>query len=324
MLLLNEQQMREVASCDLLIEGIEEALKIFRNGDCQMAKRYSVEFGENCMLYMPCIAGGYIGSKISAEFPENPHKYGLPHINAVALLNDASNGQLVAIMNGSALTALRTGAAGGMAMKYLARKNSHTVGVIGCGVQGLNQLMFACNVRQIRTAYLYDKSKIDFDAFTEKINKLIYPKSIEIVVCKDVKELLRNSEIVIMATTSREPVLPNDPELLRGKSYFAFGSWKPYMRETPDAIWDVVKNVYIESPHAAQESGDLTQPTEKGILSMDRIKMIDELFTGGKTDEELGETRLFKSVGISVYDVITAKRIYERAVSLGIGTEYRF
>jgi ornithine cyclodeaminase/alanine dehydrogenase-like protein (mu-crystallin family) len=324
MLLLNEQQMREVASCDYLIEGIEQALKIYKKGECLMAKRYMVEFDGNCMLYMPCIADGYIGSKISAEFPENPHKYGLPHINALALLNDASNGQLLAIMNGSALTALRTGAAGGMAMKYLSRRDSRNVGIIGCGVQGLNQLMFACNVRQIETAYLYDNAKIDYTSFIERIKQLIYPKSLNVVICNDVTELLKNSDIVITATTSREPVLPNDQELLRGKSYFAFGSWKPYMREIPDAIWDVVKYVYAESSHTSQESGDLSQPLESGILTMERIKMFDELLTDEKTDEELGDTRFFKSVGISVYDVITAKRIYERAISLGIGTEYQF
>jgi ornithine cyclodeaminase/alanine dehydrogenase len=140
-----------------------------------------------------------------------------------------------------------------------------------------------------------------------------------------VEELIRNSEIICTATPAEEAVLPNDKDLLEGKCIIAIGSYTPTMREIPDVIFDLVDNVYVELEYACEESGDLSQPLEAGILTMDRVKLMHDLLAEKKDADELAKkTTYFKSVGMGLFDICVAQKLYDNAVANGLGQDVDF
>ena len=147
----------------------------------------------------------------------------------------------------------------------------------------------------------------------ERLKKAIDKEDVKVVQCKAVEELVRNSDIICTTTPSTTPVLPDDKELLRGKCIIAIGSYMPEMREIPDAVLDLVDNVYIELPYACEESGDLSQPLASGKLTKDRIKLMHEYLVSGEKEIKEGQTTYFKSVGMGLFDVCIAQKLYEVA-----------
>lgn len=322
MLILNNKDMYLAADLEEIMDSIERAHILFREEKCFSPDRYSVTHDNKTMLYMPCYADGLIGTKMLAEFPDNPAK-GFPYLSGLMIVNQLETGSIEAILNGEVLTALRTGAVGGVAIRHLAHEDSRTVGLVGCGVQGLHQLIYACAVRDIQSIYLYDAFLQDFEPFVSKLKEEISPKEIEISICNSADELLAGSDIVITATQAKEALFANDESLLRGKCFIAIGSWKPDMRELPDAIWNLVDHVYTELPFACEESGDLSQPIRDGLLDSSRVLYMGDFLRDKKSgvQAELGHTRFYKSVGMGVFDLLAAKVIIERARREEIGVD---
>ena len=252
-----------------------------------------------------------IGTKILSIFPDNA-SLGLPSIDGIMYLNDYQTGKPLAVMDGQAVTAWRTGAVGGVGIRHLSRKDCHTVGIVGAGVQGFYQALYACAARPIHTVYIYNHSDRDLTDYLIRLEKAIDNPSVKVVQCKTVEELVEASEIICTTTPSKEPVLPNDRELLRGKCIIAIGSYTPDMREIPDAIWDLVERVYIELPYACEESGDLSQPLAEGRLKKEQtVLMSDYLAEDPEEITDTGETTYFKSVGMGLFDVCIAQKILE-------------
>ena len=155
MLFLSEQEMWQSVTLEDIMDAIEDAYAIHKSGNYKMPDRFIAQRDKNMLLYMPCFLDSVIGTKMLSEFPDNP-SLGIPYLNGLMILNDAKTGLPKAIMNGSALTAMRTGAVGGVALRYLAPEDAASVGLVGCGIQGLHQLLYACEVRPITNIYLYD------------------------------------------------------------------------------------------------------------------------------------------------------------------------
>jgi len=320
MLFLNEKEIKLAVTLGEMIDTIEEAFCIFRSGEFYMPERFKVEYKNKTLLYMPCFTQDSFGTKMLTLFPENQAKK-LPSIYGLMTLNDYETGRPLAILDAQALTALRTGAVGGVGMRHFAYPDSESVGVIGCGVQGFHQILYACDLRPIKRIYLYDAFNKNLADYINRLQQALAPHNPEITVCNDTTELLEHSQIVITTSPATEPVLPNRPELLEGKCFIAVGSWKPNMRELPDAIWQVVDHVYTELPYACEESGDLSQPLADGILTMDRVKYMGDYLARKAAGEtvELEKTRYFKSVGMGLFDLQTANMIYNKALTRGIG-----
>ena len=321
MLIINAKDMAEIVDDNEMINGIEEAFHLYAAGNFIMPERITLQQKDDSMLYMPCLTHETIGTKILGQYPGNPAK-GKPLLDGVMLLNDGEDGTPMALMNGRVLTGIRTGAVGGHAIKQLSHPESRSLGVVGCGVQGFYQAKYACAVRDIKKIYLYDSHKGDLADFVQKLKEEINDGSIEYSVVENSTELAQNSEIIVTATSSKTPVLPNDAELLRGRCIVAIGSWRPDMREIPDAIWDVVDCVYTELPFACEESGDLSQPLASGRIHESRVRYMADYLTRKKQgdDIELGETRYYKSVGMSLFDLVIARKIYESALKKKLGT----
>ena len=313
MIFLGNVEIEKLVDPNEIMDQIEEAYRIFGADAYYMPPRPVIEHENKTLIYMPCFTEDVIGTKMLTIFPENA-KLGLPSLDGLVILNDRTTGAPLAIMDGQAVTAWRTGAVGGVGIRHLSRRDARTVGIVGAGAQGFHQAVYACAARNIETVYIWNHSDRDLTDFMDRLKKTIADPAVKVVQCKTVEELVKASDIICTATPSEEPVLPNDRELLEGKCIIAIGSYTPKMREIPDVIWDLVDKVYIELPYACEESGDLSQPLAEGRLTMDRVVLMDKFLASGADEDEIaGKTTYFKSVGMGLFDVCVAQKLLEKA-----------
>ena len=325
MLFINESDMKKSVTYRQVMDKVEDGYRIFAGGKFYMPHRPVIEHDNNTLLYMPCFIDAdkkYFGTKFLTLFPDNPSK-GLPFIDGLMILNGGETGEILAILDAKFLTALRTGAVGGVGVRCFAPEESRSVGVIGAGKQGFFQLLYACEARNIEEIFIFDTILKECDGFIEALKKELGDKKPLIRVCRTVEELVTESDIVITATTSSSPVIPDEPGLFSGKCFIAIGSYKPEVRELPNAIWEAVDVVYTELPFACEESGDLYQPLRDGIIDMGRVRYIGDLLTDNPrpTPPEKGVASYFKSVGMGLMDLCVSRFIYEEAVNKGIGRQ---
>lgn len=226
MLYISKKHMEKIISLDVMMDAVEEAFKIYEKKNFQMPDRMHVDREEGTILYMPCFTDNVSGTKIVSTFPENI-KSGIASIQGTMILNNSKTGEPLAMMDGAALTAYRTGAVG---VRHTTRVDCESVGLIGTGVQGFYQLLYACAARPIKRISIYDLSKERVNAFSERLREKL--QDIEINAVDSAEELVRKSEIIITATPAQSPVLPDDKELLKGKHVIAIGSYKLEMRDS--------------------------------------------------------------------------------------------
>ena len=213
----------------------------------------------------------------------------------------------MAVIDGSKLTAMRTAAVGSIGVRLLSPEKATTLGIIGTGVQGYHQVLFACSQRNISRLYVYDNNKELLSGFCSELGK-VFPK-IKIIQVPDTKELCSKSEIIITATNSFEPVLPSDISFLEGKTIIAIGSYKHDMRELPDELYGLLDYVFIDTEHGMTESGDLIDPLRDKLVLADRFRLVNELISGKIQPQK--PTKLFKTVGLAAFDLYAAILVYE-------------
>jgi ornithine cyclodeaminase len=320
MLYLGEKDILEAAGFDELMDTIEDAYFVEHSGEYEMPPRMHVNNGDNTVLYMPCFLNSIFGTKILTLFPGNASKQ-KPVIEGLVLLNDVETGTPLAIIDGAKLTAVRTGAVGGVGIRHTASISARTVGLIGAGVQGFHQVLFACRARPVARVNLFDSITEKASALAAKLGQALPGVSVEAV--NDVNMLLEGSEIVITATPAAKPVLPDDKALLKGKHYLAIGSYKPDMRELPASLYALVDKVFIDTGHGLEESGDLITPLQQNWISREQIFTFAEHLHGTQTAIRAGETTLFKSVGMALFDIVIAELIYRKALQKNIGQKIR-
>ena len=316
MIVLNKEDIESLVVFDELMDKIEEAYDVFYKNEYFMPPRPTVEYKNKTLLYMPCFTQNIFGTKILTVFPEN-RNIGEPAIDGLMLLNDYETGKPLVIMDGKTITSLRTGAVGGVGVRHLSKENATSVGIIGAGIQGYYQILYACATRKIKNVLIYDAFITDLTHFVDSLKKALNDDSIIVTACKDTVELLSKSDIVITATTSNTPVIPNDASLLKGKCFIGIGSYKPTMREYPDAIFSLLEKVYIDLPFACEESGDLCVPIENSVLDKSKVRTFSD-FLALKEKVE-GDTTFFKSVGMGLFDLIISEAIYKKAKEKNIG-----
>lgn len=324
MLILNEKDMRKVISWPKVIDTVEEAYRIHSLGEYHMPDRFAVVQDKDTILYMPCFKKDIFGTKFLTLFLDNPKK-GYPYLDGLMLLNDLETGKTLSILDGRYLTAVRTGAVGGVGVRHLSREDVRSAGVVGAGQQGFFQAIYAANARDLDHLYLYDSNpNKNWQEYVDRLRSEI-GKDIKITVSPTVEDLTEKSEVIITTTPSESPVLPNDADLLRGKCVIAIGSYKHEMREIPDCIWQLVDNIYIELEFALEETGDLYYPLQQELFGEDQVRYIGDLIKEKNHPlPKKGETTYFKSVGMGLLDLVVAQRLYEQAREQGIGQQIEF
>lgn len=314
MLFLNEKDIREIFQYDEIINSVEKAYNIYEENNFSMPDRISVNNKTDELLFMPSFTENIFGTKILTIFPENS-KNNLPVIDGILLLNNINTGEIVSMMDGKTITEIRTGAVGGVGIKHTTKEDCKSVGLIGIGVQGLIQLQYACAVRNIETINIFNRNTEKTEKFIEKLKEKI-SKDIIIKTYDSTYDLVKNSEIIITTTNSKNPVVPDDEKLLKGKHFIGIGSYQKDMREYPDSLLKIVDNIYIDTEFAKEESGDLYQPLKDNILSEEKIINFSKFL---KNKDNIGETTLYKSVGMSLFDIVVGEDIYKKAVKNKLG-----
>jgi len=322
-LILSRKDLEAVMTMKETIEVVEHAFKELTMGTARMPTRVGLTVFDKAgwMGVMPAYLSGIgsLAAKIVAVFEDNPSKHNLPTVLATLTLNDASTGYPLAFMEGTYITAMRTGAAGGVAAKYLARKDAKTVGIFGTGVQARTQLLAVNEVRDVEKVYAFDILANQSRKFAEEMSKAI---GADIKTVNSPEIVVKKSEIIVTATTSRTPVF--DGKLLKqGTQINAIGSFRPDARELDDnAI--LRSKVVVDSKEAAlAEAGDIVIPLKDNVINETHIYAeIGEIITGKKhgriSDDEI---TLFKSVGLGVQDAAAAHLAYKNAREAGVGFE---
>jgi ornithine cyclodeaminase len=315
MLVLNESDLIKAVRIDELLQTIEDAFILQESEDFIMPERMHIKKGENVFLVMPGMAKDLYMTKIVSVFPGNI-KMEKPSIYGTLQLNDGRTGEPLAFMNGAKITALRTGAVGAMGILYTTSPQSSTVGIIGLGIQGFHQALFSCAVRNIEKIFVFDPFISDVDTRIQDIKNLL--PDIEIIKCSSAAELVDKSEIIITATNSHNPVIPDDSHLLAGKHFIGIGSYKPDMQEFPDVLFNQLDQIFVDTDHAKKESGDIAARLESSLINEDNVFTLGKLIEKKmKINEE--KTTFFKSVGMALFDLMVAKKIYENAKEKNLG-----
>ncbi|GGA71326.1 ornithine cyclodeaminase family protein [Ornithinibacillus halotolerans] len=317
MLFINEKSIKQAVTMKEVIDGIDRAYEIYESNQFQMPLRSQVQDGNNTLVLMPSITNHAIGTKLVTIFPNNQEKT----IHGLVILNNKDTGEIEGILDGSFITGFRTGAIGGSAIRHLAKKNASKIAIIGTGVQGLYQAVAACSERPIKEIYLYNRTAEKIPAFKESLKEWI-GDDIELIEAKTIEQAIEPVEIIITATTSRSPVLPENKELLRGKLVIGIGSFQPDMREFPETLYQLTNHILVDTMDALDEAGDLIQPLEKNWITNDSIIPMSSYLANPHTvalDEN--ETIVFKSVGMALFDVVVGNIIYKKALEKDIGME---
>ncbi|WP_212004711.1 ornithine cyclodeaminase family protein [Chitinophaga sp. HK235] len=320
MLVLNDNEIGGLLSSEEVIATVEAALVANEQHSCVVPKRMHIDWGENTFLSMPSFSETYFGTKLVSVVPANRSQQ-LAVTNGAMLLNDACTGFPLAIMNAAKLTALRTGALGAIGIKYMTPPDIDSIGLIGCGVQGIQQAVFAAVVRPLKKIYCLQRSAAGMTTFTAALRK--YSPSVQIVPCSDVVTILQQTDVIVAASRSATPVLPDDASLLENKHFISIGSYKPDMQELPDHVFRLSGKLAIDSVFAKVETGDIINPLRKGILQEEDVFTIGKLLTG-EVKVDVTRTTAYKSAGMALFDLFMAKALYEAAQARNIGTNIPF
>jgi ornithine cyclodeaminase len=300
-----------------VIAAVEAAVIAKARGEVVVPKRAHIEWDGNTLLLMPATAPEAVGTKLVSVVPGNAAR-GVPVTSGLMVLNDRETGQPIALMNAAALTAQRTGAVGALGVKHMTPEDTSSVGIVGCGVQGTWQAIFACAVRPIELVLCVSRSVQAFEKLAATVRRHV-PR-VRVAACPDVRELLERTHLVITATTSTEPVLPDEAELLQGKQLISVGSFRPTMQELPDSVYRLAGSVIVDSEHARDEVGDVINPLKRGILRETAIVPISDYVTGQRVADR-DATLVYKSVGAAFYDLFVARAMYRAARARGVGLE---
>jgi ornithine cyclodeaminase len=322
---LSQNDVRQAVSMAQAIEIVKGAFAQLSAGQAVVPIRTQLEVArhEGITLFMPAYLqeSDGLGVKIVSVFPRNLDM-GLPTIHALVVVVDAETGCPAAVMDGTYLTALRTGAASGAATDLLARTDARRAAVFGAGAQGRTQLEAVCQVRDIEKVWVYDINREAAEQYAEEMRERGGRIPDDIAVASSPTEAVREADVICTATTSTTPVFA-DADLKAGVHINAIGAFTPEMQEVPE---DTIKRarLVVDSREACwAEAGDLIIPRHKGLISeSDVYAELGEIAAGTKRGRESNkEITFFKSVGNAVQDVSVARKVLEEADRLGLGLE---
>ena len=329
MLVLGAADVRRALPMRAAIDGMKTAFAAFSDGraDVPLRTRLPVNRHSGLSLFMPAYVnsdpGEALAVKVVSLFPGNLGR-GLAYIQAAVLVLEPDTGRTVGLLEGSSLTAIRTGAAGGAAIELLSRPESSVLAVFGAGVQARTQAEAACLARNVTTMWIFDPLAGQAESMAQELAG-VAPIPADVRVAGSPAQALEHADIVCTATTSSSPVFP-DSELPQGVHISAVGSYTPDMQEIPGETARRAR-VFVDSRAAAlAEAGDLLRPISAGLFNQDHISAeIGEVFLGRKPGRKSpAEITLFKSVGLAVQDAIAAGIAMQNAHRFGIGHHVEF
>ncbi len=316
--IITQREVQRVLDMKSVIAVVEKAFKLYGQGKVQMPAKSYLDFGVGDLRSMPAFIddpGMYIaGIKSVNVHPQNPKRYKLPTVMATILLSDPKNGYNIAILDGTLITNLRTGAAGAVAARYLSRKDSRIAGFIGTGAQARTQLDALMEVRKIKRIKAWSPSEqgaADFCAWARK------RYHINVIHAESVRDAVKDCDIVATTTPSRTPLVRKE-WIAQGTHINAIGADAPGKEELDPKLLKASK-VVIDDWSQASHSGEINVPISKGLFSKKDVyaelgQIVAKKKKGRTSDDEI---TIFDSTGLAIQDVSTAYLAYKRLRKAG-------
>ena len=309
--LLTRSEVERLATMEVAVSSVERAFAAFGRGEASMPPKVYLPIPDHDGDFraMPSRIGDSAGIKWVNVHTQNRKRFGLPTVMAVYVLSDPANAFPLAVMDGTLLTALRTGAAAAVASKHLAQPSPKTIGFIGCGAQahtlhGTHQVVF-----DAFESLAYDRNETTAAAFAERVGA----RAVTL-------EEAASADIVCTATPSRTPFV-EAKWIRRGAHINAMGADAPGKQELAT---DLLQSsaVYIDDVHQATGSGEINVPLAAGEIELSQVAgTLGEVVAGLLPKPDASTTTIFDSTGLAIQDLALARAIFEAAQHQSIGRE---
>lgn len=311
-LLLNEDEVRGLLTMDLALEAVEAGLRKMALDEAHLIPRHRV-VTDHAMLHLMGAAAkslGFMGAKVYSTSRKGPAQFLVP-------LFDGRTGGLLALVQADYLGQVRTGAASGIATRVMARADASTVGIYGSGKQARTQLEAVCKVRKVRQVTVFSPNEENRRRFASEMSEAC---GVEVVPVSRPEQAAQDRDIIITATTSRDPVLFGD-WVPQGAHINAIGSNFLGKAELDVGAIRKCADIVVDSKDQARmEAGDFQQALEDGAIQWSEVRELGQVIVGRYSVRKHAEdVTLFKSLGIAIEDVIVAGRVYQKAVAEGVG-----
>jgi len=313
MLFLSDHDIEQLLEMEEVINTVENAFKEYAEEKVILPPRSTIMIPKynGSISFMP----SYLqkseaqATKIISIYPDNPEK-GFPTTLAWIIVNDPETGRIIAFMDATYLTAMRTGAITGVAARYLAPEDAKVAAIFGAGVQGRTQVWATCTVRPIEKVFVYDLNPRAMKSFAEDMSAKL---QVEVIPTKSGEEACKEADVVLTATTSSKPVL-NYAWLKEKVHVSAIGAFYPDWRELDTATVAASKLVIDDYEGIILEAGDILIPIKEKAITEEHIYAeLKELVSGKKKGRIPEDTvTVFKSVGIAIQDSSVANLVLEK------------
>ncbi len=313
-LLITGKDVTEILTPAVANDTVERAFRAHGRGLCEMPPKSYLYFPEGDLRSMPASLAGdgfdCAGIKSVTVHPRND-AIQLPAVMAVIILNDPHTGFPLAIMDGTSVTGIRTGAAGALSAKYLSRENSEVVGLVGCGAQARTQLLCLMENRSIKKVKIwqFEEDKTCTDEFLQWMGLMEATCELDALVSSRMEDITLESDIVITTTPSRAPLVDR---VSPGTHITAIGADAPGKQEIcPELL--IQSSIVIDEWEQAAHSGEINVPVSQNRIKKDDIyAQLGDIVAGkkrGRTSDR--EITLFDATGLAIQDISCASVLYE-------------
>ena len=299
---IGAEELRARLPMEAAVDALEEAFRTLDPGSGPL--RTHVETPAGTLLLMPAFGEAGVGVKLVSLTPSNPER-GLPFIHASYVLFDAETQAPEAVLDGSALTALRTAAVSGLATRFLSGEDAHHLVLFGAGVQARSHLDAMCGVRPVTDLVVVSRSREPADALVEEGRRR------GLTARRGKPEAVGEADLICTCTTAEEPLFDGS-SLKPGAHVNGVGSYRPETRELDSETVRRARVVVETREVALTEAGDLLIPIEEGIIQADHIVAdLTEMVRGAAVRRSPEDVTLFKSVGMAFEDLVVARAIVD-------------
>ena len=323
-LLLTRRDVANLLTITECMVAVEDAFGLYANGKMMPPKVLGIHVDNGGFHIKAGVLVSdeiYFAAKTNANFPNNSIQHGLPTIQGVIVVCDGRNGRLLSLMDSIEMTILRTGAATGIAAKYLALPNAKVATICGCGNQGKISLKALMEVRKLEKVYAFDIDSLQAEKFAQVFSNEIKVISI---TTNNLQNALIQSHICVTCTPSKKPFIHTE-DIMPGTFIAAVGSDSEEKQELfPDLV--AANKVVVDIAEQSATIGEFHHAIKQGLTTIDSIHAeLGQIITGQKAGRESDkEIIIFDSTGTALQDVAAAALVYKKALINKIGTSLNF
>ena len=323
-MIFTRSDVQELLPLDECMTAVEHAFRLYAEGKAEVPKVLGMNTksgGFHIKAGMLDLQRNYFVTKINSNFPANQKQFGLPLIQGVVAVFDGDNGKLLALLDSIEITIIRTGAATGIATKYLAKKDARIVTLCGCGNQGRISLRAIVEVRQIEQVFAFDIDSSRAILFAEELSKEL---NISIIPVEDLSRALKQSDICVTCTTATKYFIEKK-DVRPGTFIAAVGADSEHKQEIQPELIASCKLV-VDMKQQAATIGELHHALELGLLNIDKVySELGGIIAGKKAGRQSDdEIIIFDSTGTALQDVAAAAIVYERGSKDNTGISLSF